>query len=139
RHPAAVEDRRRERRVLPPFGLHQPEHGSGAALAARHVDVGRAGLLQREPHELAAPLNFRPIVKLVAHRRPPSIFQHSILVGPLLAPSLSPANGWRGRASVKSATICKLLRCPPLPFVSAGAESATICKRPQRPGGPPPR
>ena len=53
------------------------EHGGGE-LAARHIDIIGAGFFQRQTDEFAAPLDLRPVVKLVTHSRHPcSISQAS--------------------------------------------------------------
>ena len=67
---AGLEKRRRVRRTLP--AVHHPAHGIHAGAAPpRDIDIARPRLLQRQADKLAAPLNFRPVVKLVAHRLPP--------------------------------------------------------------------
>ena len=65
---AGLEERRRKRRraLSRPHHLH---HRSHAVAAARHVGIGGAGLLQREPDIFAAALNGRPVIELIAHRR----------------------------------------------------------------------
>ena len=37
-------------------------------ITARDIVIRRAGIFQRQPDELAATLNGRPIVQLIAHR-----------------------------------------------------------------------
>src|SRR5205814_6814003 len=65
---AGLEKRRRIGRPRGPFAGHELHHGVGAvAAAARDVDIIGAALLQRQADELAASLDFRPVVKLVAH------------------------------------------------------------------------
>ena len=69
---AGLEKRRRIGRTLDPRAIHELRHRVPAvAAAARHVDVVGAALLQRQADELAAALDFRPVVKLVAHGFPP--------------------------------------------------------------------
>src|SRR5262249_4537566 len=66
---AGSQERRRIRRAQRARVVHELHHRLDATLAAaRHVDVIGAGLLEREPDELAATLNVRPIVGFVAHR-----------------------------------------------------------------------
>ena len=45
---------------------HRRDAAPRAALA-RHVDIGRAGLFEREAHELAAALNAGPVIEFVGH------------------------------------------------------------------------
>src|SRR5215471_11314797 len=71
---ARLEERRRKGRTRAASALDEFHHRGNAALAApaRHVDVVGARLLQREADELAAALDRRPVIKLVAHGRGPS-------------------------------------------------------------------
>jgi hypothetical protein len=62
---ARLQERRRVRRPVVP--LHHRHHRRDAALA-RHVDIVRTGLFQREPDEFAAALDLRPVIQFVAHR-----------------------------------------------------------------------
>ena len=64
---AGLEDRRCERRMLLALAGDQRLDRRAAALAS-DVDVVGTGLFEREPDELAATLDGRPIVELVAHR-----------------------------------------------------------------------
>ncbi len=70
---AGLQERRRERRHVRP--LHQRHHRRDALAVggrtARHVDIVGARRLQRQPHELAAPLDGGPVVELVSHARSP--------------------------------------------------------------------
>ena len=70
---AGLEERRRERRARDARAVDELHHRRHAALAApaRHVDIVGAGLFQRQAHELAAPLDRRPVVELVAHLSAP--------------------------------------------------------------------
>src|SRR5262245_26869898 len=69
---AGAQERWRERRAFDALSVDELHHRRHAAFAtARHVDIVGAGLLQRQPHELAAPLDRRPVVELVAHRTSP--------------------------------------------------------------------
>src|SRR5262249_57942682 len=71
---AGLEERRRKRRTRAASTLDECHHRGNAALAgpARHVDVVGARLLQCEADELAAALDRRPAIELVAHGRGPS-------------------------------------------------------------------
>src|ERR1700756_3713323 len=66
---AGLEERRRKRRTRAASALDEFHHRGNAALAgpARHVDVVGARLLQCEADELAAALDRRPVIELVAH------------------------------------------------------------------------
>src|SRR5262249_56086455 len=66
---AGLEERRRKRRTRVASTFDEFHHRGNAALAgpARHVDVVGARLLQCEANELAAPLDRRPVIELVAH------------------------------------------------------------------------
>ena len=66
---AGLEERRRERRARDARAVDELHHRRHAALAApaRHVDIVGARLFQREPDELAAPLDRRPVIEFVAH------------------------------------------------------------------------
>src|SRR5688572_30751570 len=66
---AGFENRRSEWRMFLALAPDQLVNHAIAALA-RHVDVVGARLFQRKPDEFAAPLNFRPVIKLVAHGSP---------------------------------------------------------------------
>ena len=64
---AGLEKRRRVRRAL--AAVHHAAHGIDAVAAPpRDIDVVGPALLQRQADKLAAALDFRPVVKLVAHR-----------------------------------------------------------------------
>ena len=68
--PAGFEERWRKRRTRAALfvdDLHHRRH-AGLAFAARDIDIVGAAFLQRQPDELAAPLDRRPVVKLVAHQ-----------------------------------------------------------------------
>src|SRR5262245_9060334 len=66
---AGAQERRRKGWPFDPVSVDELHHRRHAALAAaRHVDIVGAGLLQGQPHELAAALDRRPVVELVAHR-----------------------------------------------------------------------
>ncbi len=61
-HPLAVpEEWRREGWRLQPGVVPQLDQRRGA-LDPRHIDIVGAGFLEREPDELAAPLDLRPVV-----------------------------------------------------------------------------
>src|SRR5262245_25994749 len=70
---AGLEERRRKRWTRAASTLDEFHHGGNAALAApaRHVDIVGARLLQRQADELAAALDRRPVIELVAHGRRP--------------------------------------------------------------------
>ncbi|MGY3468603.1 hypothetical protein ACVW0I_005474 [Bradyrhizobium sp. LM6.11] len=61
--------RRKGRRAL--VRVHHLHHRSHAVRTARHVDVGRPRLFQRQPHIFAAALDLGPIVEFVLHGRGP--------------------------------------------------------------------
>jgi hypothetical protein len=66
---AGFEERRRKRRpraALVVDDFHHRRH-AGFAFAARDIDVICAGFFQRQPNKLAASLDGRMVVKLVAH------------------------------------------------------------------------
>src|SRR3954454_12013835 len=63
---AGFQDRRREWRMLLAPALHEGDVALSAALA-RDVDIVGARLFEREANELTAPLNGRPVIKLVTH------------------------------------------------------------------------
>ena len=66
--PACLEERRCVRRSLRALVVHEAQHRVHAAFAsARHVDIVGAGFLERKPDELAAALDGRPVIELVAH------------------------------------------------------------------------
>ena len=68
---AVAQERRREgglRRAAFEFRRHALYAASGAVLP-RHIDVIGAGCLERETHELAAPLDARPIIELIRHEK----------------------------------------------------------------------
>ena len=66
---AGLEERRREGRAF--FApVHHRHHAVHAARLARNVIVGRAGILERQPHEFAAALDAGPVEQLIAHRAP---------------------------------------------------------------------
>src|SRR5499427_2094225 len=71
---AGLEERRRKRRTRAASTLDEFHHRGNAALAGptRHVDVVGARLLQCEADELAAPLDRRPVIELIAHGGGPS-------------------------------------------------------------------
>jgi hypothetical protein len=66
---AALEERRRERRMLDAPAVEQLHHRghAGSTRLARDVDVIGAALFEREAHEFAASLDRGPVVKLIAH------------------------------------------------------------------------
>ena len=67
---AVAQERRRERglrRAALEHRRHRLHAAPGPSLA-RDVDVRRAGRLEREAHELAPPLDARPVEELVGHR-----------------------------------------------------------------------
>ena len=65
---AVLQERRREGDVRFGCALHERHHLIGAATGlARDVDIVRAGLFQRQPHEFSAPLDAVPVVKFVGH------------------------------------------------------------------------
>src|SRR5262249_52750436 len=66
---AGLEERRRKWRTRAASTLDEFHHRGNAALAgpARHVDIVGARLLQRQADELAAALDRRPVIELVAH------------------------------------------------------------------------
>ena len=66
---SVFEEWRCERREGNRVALHERKHPLFPAPGSRHVDVRRAGLLQREAHEFAAALDRWPVVELVAHER----------------------------------------------------------------------
>ena len=70
---AGAQERRGERRARDARTVDELHHRRHAALAApaRHIDVVGAGVFQREAHELAAPLDRRPVVEFVAHLSAP--------------------------------------------------------------------
>src|SRR6202020_1661513 len=77
---AGFEVRRREWRPRAALIVDEFHHRRRAAfaLAARHIDIIGAGFFQRQTDEFAAPLDLRPVVKLVTHSRHPcSISQAS--------------------------------------------------------------
>jgi len=63
---AGAQERRCVRRALL-RAAHNGKHRLHAALTARDVLVGRARVLERQPHEFTAALDLRPVVELVAH------------------------------------------------------------------------
>src|SRR5262249_50162922 len=71
---AGLEERRRERRRCHAAAAHQIHHVVFALAVTRDVDVIGARLLEREPHELAAALDLRPVIELIAHRPPLACF-----------------------------------------------------------------
>ena len=74
---AGAQERRGERRARDARAVDELHHRRHAALAApaRHIDVVGAGFFQREAHELAAPLDRRPVVEFVAHLSAPMEWQ----------------------------------------------------------------
>src|SRR6185369_1979938 len=64
---AGFQDRRRERRRRRLSLQHGKQLVAPAAAAPRDVDIVGARLFQSETDELAAPLDLRPVVKLVLH------------------------------------------------------------------------
>ncbi len=70
---AGLQERRRERRVLVAPAVHHRQHAVHAGFAARDVVVSGAGILQRQPHEFAAALDFRPVEQLIAHGELPAV------------------------------------------------------------------
>src|SRR5262249_46415052 len=66
---AALEERRRERRMLDAFAVEKGHHCGHAAPAwlACHVDIARGALLERQADKLTAPLYRGPVVQFVAH------------------------------------------------------------------------
>ena len=70
---AVAQERRRERglrRAALEHRRHRLHAAPGAALA-RDIDIRRAGGLEREAHELAPPLDARPVKEFVSHDRFP--------------------------------------------------------------------
>ena len=65
--PAGLEERRRKRRMLFARAFEDRYQLILAAAPAGDVDIGCAGLFKSQADKLPAPLNLRPIVKLVAH------------------------------------------------------------------------
>jgi len=61
---------RRERRTQPTLVFKNLDHRRLAALTASDINVIGACLFKRQPHELAAALNGRPIIKEIAHGSP---------------------------------------------------------------------
>src|SRR5579883_1307860 len=59
------QERWREGRML--CVLHEPRHLGQAACLARHIDIVGGRFFQRQAYKLAAPLDVRPVVELVAH------------------------------------------------------------------------
>ncbi len=62
---AAPEERRREWRMLDALAVekrHHRRHAAALGRLARHIDVWRAHLLERDTHKFATPLDFRPVV-----------------------------------------------------------------------------
>ena len=49
---------------------HQRLDAAPGPALARDIDIRRAGRLEREPHELAAPLDARPVEELIGHIGP---------------------------------------------------------------------
>ena len=66
-HPrAGHQERRRERARTVALAVEKRLQG-GVAVDARDIDIGGAGVLERQPHELAASLDAGPVVKPVGH------------------------------------------------------------------------
>jgi hypothetical protein len=66
---AGLDERGRKWRVGAAFVLNDFHHcrHAGLTLAACDIDVIRARLFERKPHEFPAALNRRPIIKFVTH------------------------------------------------------------------------
>src|SRR5215469_3207407 len=64
---AGLEEWWRERRVLVPPASHHCHHAIHATGFARHIVIGRSGVLKREPDKFAASLNLRPVKQLITH------------------------------------------------------------------------
>src|SRR5262245_64741169 len=64
--PASLQERRREWRIFLALAFEQ-RHDRTVASLPRDVDIIGARLLEREPDVLAASLDLRPIVELIAH------------------------------------------------------------------------
>ena len=65
---AGFEKRRREGRIFFAASLDYRHHLAHAAVFARDIVIGGAGIFQCEAHEFAAALDARPIIKLITHR-----------------------------------------------------------------------
>ena len=72
---AVAQEGRRERRLRRAALEHRRHrlHAAPGPAFARDIDIRRAGRLEREAHELAAPLDARPVVELISHCRFPSV------------------------------------------------------------------
>jgi hypothetical protein len=68
---AVLEKRRREGRML--RVVHHPHHHGEPLGFPRHVDIVGSGLLERQAHEFAAPLDGRPVVEFVRHAARPAM------------------------------------------------------------------
>lgn len=64
--PARLEEGRRERAGAFLLAFEESLHHR-VPLFARDIGVGRAGVFQRQTHELAAPLQAGPVIELVMH------------------------------------------------------------------------
>jgi hypothetical protein len=69
---AGLQERRRKRQLRERIVGEHGEHAGFATVCPCDIDVARASLFERKPHEFTAPLDGRPVVEFVTHGVAPS-------------------------------------------------------------------